>query len=499
MMRTFVADRSGGLVGLGRMRGRWRPGLLASTLWLGSLCVCASADPGAQRRGDGGGPSTADPVDAQVHDGGSAELGPAREVGTEGAGDGPSVSTSCRETACAFPGAEGFGTETGGGRGGPVLVVTTLAGAGPGSIRAAMLTAGPRIVVFAVSGVIDLAGADIALLEQHSRLTVLGQSSPGGITLVNGGISSYHAGLHDVILRFLRVRGGTNADNISIAGVRNLVIDHCDFSGATDEAFDVTFAQDFTVQWSTVTNSVRGMGSQNYGSLIAYRPTTNISLHHNLSAHHAGRCGAQFHWAGDGPAPPDGAAIDLRNNVFYNCGFQQIYRADMPPPAGNRWNLVGNFAIAGPNTPPSSMIFGLSGRIFLDDNQYPGHQVLSPYFAGTMLDQPHAFPWVTTTPSTEAREQVLARAGSWPRDAMNLRTVAEVRAGAGGLGKHDDPLAASGPPPPQDADLDGIADDWEAAHGLDPDDRLDSAKLHGSGYAFIEVYLNELAERTVGR
>ena len=87
----------------------------------------------------------------------------------------------------AFPGAEGFGTETPGGRGGPVLVVTNRNSSGPGSFREAMLTTGPRIIVFRVSGVIDL-GGNISLTEAHSHVTVLGQSSPGGGTFVNGSI-----------------------------------------------------------------------------------------------------------------------------------------------------------------------------------------------------------------------------------------------------------------------------------------------------------------------
>ena len=105
----------------------------------------------------------------------------------------------------AFPGAEGFGTQTPGGRGGPVLVVTTLAGSGSGSFRAAMMTPGPRIIVFRVSGVIDL-GGDITLTEAQSHVTVLGQSSPGGITLVNGAITNYQTNFHDAIFRFLRLR-----------------------------------------------------------------------------------------------------------------------------------------------------------------------------------------------------------------------------------------------------------------------------------------------------
>lgn len=393
----------------------------------------------------------------------------------------------------AFPGAQGFGTTTPGGRGGPVKVVTTLAGSGPGSFREAMLASGPRIIVFRVSGVIDL-GGDIVVAEPQSHVSVLGQSSPGGITLINGAITNYQTNFHDAVFRFLKLRA-VDGDTFAFNPVYNLVIDHVDMSGGADETFDIDFSHDFTVQWSTVLNSKRGPNSQNYGWLVAYRPTTNITFHHNLSAHHQGRCGAQFHWAGTGPLPADGAKLDLRNNVFYNCGFQQIYRADVTPPEGTNFNLVGNYAKSGPNTPSGSMLFGLGGTIFMQDNRYPGQSIMSIYSTPTYLAQPHPFPPVATTSADAAFDEVLDGAGAWPRDAMTARTVQEVRMGTGTLGKLDDPLNTGvGPAPPADADLDGIADAWELARGLNPDDPRDSAQLDVSGYAQIEVYLNELAQ-----
>ncbi len=402
----------------------------------------------------------------------------------------------------AFPGAEGFGTQTTGGRGGPVLVVTNRNSSGPGSFREAMLTTGPRIIVFQVSGVIDLGGGTdptIELTEAHSNVTVLGQSSPGGITFINGSIGNYQTNLHDVILRFIRIRSQAG-DTIGFNPIYNLVIDHSDFSGGSDETFDIDASHDFTVQWSTILNSKSGSNSQNYGTLLAYGPTNNISFHHNFSAHHINRCGAQFHWLNSGSLPSDGVKLELSNNVFYNCGFQQIFRADDTPAVGTNFNLIGNYAKSGPNTLADSMMFGLDGTIYMSDNVYPGQSIMSPFSSPTYLAQRHPFPAVTTTSALQAYDDVFTWSGSWPRDTMTTRTMDETLAGTGTLGKLDDPLNTNtGPAPLPDSDVDGIPDDWESSHGLDPNNSQDSRQIDSSGYAYIEVYLNEVAEQITGQ
>jgi len=108
--------------------------------------------------------------------------------------------------------------------------------------------------------------------------------------------------------------------------VHHVVFDHCDFSGSTDETFDMTLSNDFTVQWSTIANS--DPSGQNYGSLIAYPPTANVSWHHNLSAHHGGRCEPHMHW---GEGVEGDVVIDFRNNVDYNCTFDALMYLDSPP------------------------------------------------------------------------------------------------------------------------------------------------------------------------
>jgi hypothetical protein len=397
----------------------------------------------------------------------------------------------------AFVGAEGFGTETPGGRGGRVITVTTLEASGPGSLTEALRSTGPRIVVFRVSGVIDLA-EDIDLTEEQSYLTVAGQSSPGGITIRGGGaLISYHSGFHDAVFRHLRFRGNGNYDNLSFAEVHHIVIDHCDFSGAEDEALDITYAHDVTVQWSTYSNS--GPGGQRYGWLLAYAPTTNISIHHNFSAHHVNRCAPHMHWGDEGP-PPEGARIDYVNNVIYDCAFEKIMDVSGPDSSMLIMNMIGNVAIAGPNTPMTDGVrftnLGTSTTLFAEDNVYePDHDIFSPlYHEAQMIAARHPFPAITTHSATDARERVLANVGAWPRDAMNTRTIADVAAGTGALGDVGDPLIEGGPAAPEDTDSDGMPDAWEEMNGLNPASDADAAAdRDDDGYTNIEEYLDELA------
>ena len=396
----------------------------------------------------------------------------------------------------AFPGAEGFGTETPGGRGGRVYVVSTLDWDGPGSFYEALMAEEPRIIVFAVSGVIEV-GQTAMLEEQHSFVTIAGQTSPGGITFVGEVMTNYHTNFHDAVFRHLRFRGNGNYDNVSFSEAHHLVFDHCDFSGATDETFDVTSAHDVTVQWSTITNSESGEGAQNYGSLFAYNPTTRFSIHHNLHANHGGRCLAQFHWAGG--VPPEGVVIEMRNNVIYNCGFDAAVYSDVPDEGTERmaFNVVGNLMLSGPSSPENQMMFALpsGAQLYARDNVVPGGEVLSPFRELVTLDEPAEAPKVLTHGADEGLELVLGYAGAFPRDPMNTRVVTEVRDGTGALGRIDDALIESGPEAPADRDGDGMPDEWEAERELDPDDSGDaSADRDDDGYTNIEEYINERAE-----
>ena len=136
-----------------------------------------------------------------------------------------------------------------------------------------------------------------------------------------------------------------------------------------------------------------------------------------------------------------------------------------------RANFVGNTMSEGPNTHVGSVAMFGTGRavaIHYADNAYPGYPAFPSWAVPMELSAPHEMAPVTTQPRMEARARVLAEAGAWPRDAMNIRTIGEVNAGTGQYASIDDPLIVDGPAAPADGDRDGMPDDWETANGLDP-------------------------------
>lgn len=492
------------------MRGSTYLNSIAGLAVLGVLGACEATSGAADGVSTEGDVTTADA--AATTSPGSGEQtsnGPTSAGQTDGSGDAGSSGGDTADIPDddaggelrAFPGAEGWGTETPGGRGGRVMVVDTLSWDGPGSLSEALFTPQPRIIVFAVSGVIEVPTGVPSLGEEHSHLTIAGQTSPGGITLLGGGtpLTAYHTGFHDMVVRFVRFRGETSYDNISFAGSHHLVFDHCDFSGGTDETFDITYGHDYTISWSTITNS--GPDGQRYGALLAYAPTTRISWHHNLGAHHAGRCGAHLHWAGDGGMSDDGGLVDVRNNVFYNCGFEQIFRVTSPEVGDLGFNIVGNTAIAGPSTPSSDSIalFSLGSHpAYEADNTYQGSPIFHPWSDPQLQDNPLEMAPVTTSDAQTAYDEVLALAGAWPRDPMNERTITEVREGTGTLGVVGDPLIEDGSPAPEDTDRDGMPDAWETERGLDPSIDDSAADDDDDGWTNVEEYLHARAQMLLG-
>jgi len=342
---------------------------------------------------------------------------------------------------------EGFGADTPGGRGGRALAVTTLADAGPGSLRAAVTAAGPRQVVFAVAGLITL---ESPLVIAEPYLTLDGQGAPGDGVCIRG--SEVVVRTHDVIVRHLRFRpgdiGGKEVDALNIAGdSHHVLVDHVSASWAVDETLSASGAiHDVTIQWSIIAeglnHSVHSKGAHGYGSLV--RAAGGVTLHHNLWAHNDSRNPRLGDNYGNAPFP----TFDVRNNVIYDYG------AIASGMTGDHLsaNYVANYIRPGPSSSrtrgPIVLTDTAAVSYFVQDNVVEGRDDLTKdnarlfdrrEFAGrslfTLLPQPVAAPPVRTTSAAAALRDVLAGAGATRprRDAVDVRLVRDVEQRSGRL------------------------------------------------------------------
>ncbi len=418
--------------------------------------------------------------------------------------------------APAFPGAEGFGKYTVGGRGGKVIEVTSLHDAGPGSFRAAVSAKGPRTVVFRVSGTIALE-SELKIREPY--LTIAGQTAPGdGICIKNYQVNFDTS---QVIMRYLRFRPGDEKgkEQDAFGGAGNqIVVDHCSASWGVDETFSINKAANLTVQWCLVSeslyHSIHKKGNHGYGGLWG---GPGGSWHHNILAHHSSR---NPRASGN----VDSGLMDYRNNVIYNWGFNSAYGGELWPR-----NWINNYYQSGPATDDK-----VRGRIFLQKDPRGKMFAAGNFVAGfpaisadnwngginfapdgeatektLRVDRPFVVAPVTTQSAEVAYGLVLAQAGaSRVRDAVDRRVVEEIRTGTatfgasykgGGKGIIDSQKDVGGwpelrsLPAPVDTDHDGVPDVWELAHGLNPRDPADGPRATTpGGYTHLERYLNSL-------
>ncbi|WP_439540545.1 pectate lyase family protein [Sphingomonas sp.] len=416
----------------------------------------------------------------------------------------------------AFPGAEGAGATALGGRGGKVLTVTTLADSGPGSLRAAVEAKGPRIIVFAVSGTIQLTKP---LTVREGRVTIAGQSAPGdGITLRDHPLVVQ---ADDVVIRFIRSRLGdeskTESDAIWIRAGRRIILDHVSASWSVDETLSVSgnYAEpgegwyDVTVQWSIIadslTKSLHAKGAHGYGSLVRGGRGARASFHHNLWANHSARMPRPGNYA-PAASDPEGAFFDFRCNLFYNWGGGRSgYNADKD--SLSRYNFVGNAYVRGPQS-TKAIAFDEGNPVaksFFADNAMDGVVPADPWSLvngitdpAQKLSAPVEMPEVNCAGAASVEAAVLARAGaSRSRDGVDTAIVAGVRARTGKqIDSQRDvggwPALRSGTAP-QDSDSDGMPDAWERQNGLDPKRDDSSGDRDGNGYSNVEDYLNALA------
>lgn len=437
----------------------------------------------------------------------------------------------------AFPGAEGFGANTPGGRSGQVFLITTLEdyhpGQGPrdailrietgdtilpaqaaierqpaipGSLREAIEADGARTVIFQIGGTIELK----APLEiRNPYLTIAGQTaSGGGICLKNYGIQIWDT--HDIVIRHLRVRPGDltreSIDAINISRSENVIIDHCSTSWGIDENLSVS-AKDttnITVQWCIISESLHDSwhrkGPHGMGSLI--RADGKITFHHNLYAHNNARNPRPGTY-GDLP----GLQLDFRNNVVYNWGDISGYTAEDPATI----NYIGNYIKPGPSVKRrreiAFFIGGESTRMYAEGNvlEDNGHFSFDNW-AMIAREKPlnimnHSFlvKKIETEPAKEAYKTVIAQVGATlpKRDVVDERVIRDVLQSTGTIINSQNDVggwpALSSEKPSMDSDNDGMPDTWEIKNNLNPNLPEDRNGDHdGDGYTNLEDYLNSL-------
>jgi len=420
----------------------------------------------------------------------------------------------------AFPGAEGFGAESIGGRGGKVFFVTNLNDSGPGSLRAAVEADGPRTVIFRISGTIALKST-LAVTKPY--ITIAGQTAPGdGICLKD---RSFAISADHVIVRYVRCRPGDNArsesDALSISSGKNIMVDHCSTSWSVDETLSASTGGQMgnvTVQWCIISeslhDSIHHKGPHGYGSLIRGGWGNGYSFGHNLYAHHYARLPRPGNY-NDRSKDPNGFTLDFRNNVIYNwAGRAAGYNADGSNNTNSitKMNFVGNYYKEGINS-KGSLAFSestKSAKAYFSDNCMNGSYPDDPWslaafsnFSREDLESykqsnPIPVPPVQTDDAITAYEWVLAEAGATlpNRDAVDIRIVNDVKNRTGRIINDEEEVGGwpelKSAEPPQDSDRDGMPDDWEKRYGFDPDEPADrNGDADGDGYTNLEEYLND--------
>ena len=450
----------------------------------------------------------------------------------------------------AFPGAEGGGMYTFGGRGGKVLTVTNLDDDGPGSFRWACDQGGARIVVFNVSGIIRL---KTPLIIRAPYITIAGQTAPGQGVCITG--ETVLVDTHDVIVRHMRFRRGeTNVarrdDCFGGNPIGNIMLDHLSCEFGLDE--NISFYRHKYAtgpdKWEklgtvnvTIQNSISAKAldtfNHAFGSTIGGE---NCAFLRNLWACNTGR-NPSIGWNG---------VFNFVNNVVYNWVHRTVDGGDYTA----LYNIYNNYFKPGPATPTTGAVShrilkpeagrnpygqGKFGRVYCEgnimegndsvtnDNWHGGVQTESLDYAGDQepfmrWNKPHPHPFYTVMPAEEAYEYVLANAGATLpcRDILDQRIIEEVRTGkpyyakdaqpdtigfqrrlpadSWTIGIVTTPQQMGGLPrytknwkPWKDSDGDGMPDAWEKKHGLDPNDPTDAnGDYNGDGYTNIEKYIN---------
>lgn len=416
----------------------------------------------------------------------------------------------------AFPSAQGYGAFTTGGRGGVVYHVRTLEDNNElGSLRYAINQKGPRTIVFDISGIIELKSP---LVIQNEDLTIAGQTAPGdGICIKDFPVV---VDADNVIIRFLRFRLGdkNNGSALTIKNRHDIMIDHCSLSWSSVDNVNLYNNRKLTMQWCIISEALNGARAQN--GVGATLGGYSASYHHNLFA--SNRTSNPNFYKSKHNNLLDLETIDFRNNVLYNWGTSSINGAET-----GTYNIVNNYFKFGPATqiPSRSQILeisnvGKNGIVYVNGNYvhtnplqtndnwmgvYPNMDYIKTSKNPSLTRFEFDHEPVTTHSAERAYKNVLEYAGaSYKRDFVDNRIAQAVETYVSGASSSNGLISSPkevGDYPEYksdvaklDSDGDGIPDDWEFSHNLNPYDAGDGKSMTKNGYTNLEIYLNSLVE-----
>jgi hypothetical protein len=365
------------------------------------------------------------------------------------------------------PGGEGFGITTraayGCGFSPAILRVTNLNDSGPGSLRDALTAAGPRVVIFEVSGNIVL-GSDINIVTDC--ITVAGQTAPSpGITIRDGGLNVY---ARNVLLQHLRIRPGDGGQILPQTAAHNATLVYTAFGYQPD---NVVFDH-LSMSWSggKVTNNATWGAADGKASIAYWRCIISESLYYaknvivdpgqpsGLGMLIAGYdseisiIGSLFAHNNDrNPEIHEASQTNFVNNVIYDWGkdsHNYTWATLFYAPVAGPWraNLVGNKYISGPGPYSFTPLYAIGtwsgdwgSQVYINDNAIDGgRQPVMDYHNNMPFDPrvsspPVSLDGVTVRPSSTIESLVLATAGARPadRDPVDSRIVNEVTSRTG--------------------------------------------------------------------
>jgi hypothetical protein len=403
----------------------------------------------------------------------------------------------------AFPGAEGFGRFTTGGRGGAVYQVTNLNDTGPGSFRDAV-SKGDRTVVFRVSGVIRI---NSPINFGGDNITVAGQTAPGkGIAIYGSMVDTNNH--QNIIIRYVNFLVGNNGRSGDDDAFRvrrtapgvasNFIFDHCGFFWGKDEVFALEASSDETSSVENVTIQKCIIGeSLNSKGMILWRQNFNISIIGNLFTHNSER---------NIRASTRYSSFEMINNVIYD------YRWATNPTYNNIFDVVGNVYLSySSNNNAVNLEASLDNKpngalentlAHISDNTLNGGGIgissnLNPYLRSTRQVNSGYAP----LPNSAVLDYVLNDVGANLNGNNNLaqKQIDDVLNRTGSIISSESQsvaLSLPGGTPYTDQDQDGMEDAWEVANGLDPNDSNDrNGDLNGDGYTNLESFLHALTQQ----